>query len=187
MTIPAAALPVLQHHLGCHRIRDHHTQGNRAPFPCHPDAEFARWKDPYCYHKIARKCVTFMLASFSEFISMADPNWIQKTAVLSLVLGGPAIFLLAQVFRRRAQPLHGRAKLSLWMAIAFIATFFCWFVSVMFELSVSLMVGWPLLGILMSCGGCLLALFPETENRLRLESANPLLLLLALTSLVAPN
>ena len=120
---------------------------------------------------------------------MADPHWIERTALLSLVLGGPAVFLLTQVVRNRTN--HPEAtlltRIPLWTGVLFVVTFIGWFLNVTFEISVSIMIGWPLLGILLSFLGCILASIPKTEERFRLATANGLLLLLALISVIAPN
>lgn len=120
---------------------------------------------------------------------MADPSWIKKTVVLAVVLAVPALVLLTRVWRERSRRTTVALKQSpaLWIGIVVLVTYCCWFLNVLFEWSVAVMIAWPLAGILLAVFGCGLAFSAEQEDRMKLLSANALLLVLALSSIIAPN
>ncbi len=119
---------------------------------------------------------------------MADPNWIKKAIVLSLVFAVPAAVLLATAWRRRAHDERvSKTNLSCWAGGLVLVTYVCWFVNVTIEGSVVVMVAWPLLGMLLSIAGSALAFWAEKGMRPRLVAANVLLLILSMASVIAPN
>src|SRR5262245_15396479 len=120
---------------------------------------------------------------------MADPNWIKRTTVLSLMLAAPSLILLIRTWQAQAQrpDTSSKRSLALWPGFVFLATFLCWFVNVLFEWSTSMMVGWPLFGILVSLFGCGFTFAATSEDRLKLVVANSLLPVLSLSSIIAPN
>ena len=85
---------------------------------------------------------------------MADPVWIKKTVVLSVVLALPALVLLARVWRNSSRGVSQAQSLACWMGIAFFISYFCWFLNVAFGWSVGFMIAWPLIGIVLSILGC---------------------------------
>ena len=119
---------------------------------------------------------------------MADPNWIKKTAALSAVLALPAALLLASLWRAHIRDAeYTKGSLSFWTGVLVLVTYGCWFVNVTVEGSVAVMVGWPLVGILLSILGTTLAFWGRKGARLKLAAANLLLLVLSLASIIAPN
>jgi CDP-diglyceride synthetase len=117
---------------------------------------------------------------------MADPAWIKKTAALTLVLALPALVLLVHVWRSRNRRPQGQS-FAWWTGLLVLASYACWFVNVIFEWSVGLMIAWPLFGIGLSLLGCGAAFFADKTQRMKLLISNALLLVLTLSSIVAPN
>lgn len=120
---------------------------------------------------------------------MADPIWMRKALVLSLALAVPAAVLVSSAWRSRLKnqrPASWRDAAA-WVCVFTLATYLVWLINVAFELSVLLMVAWPLLAILLSLLGCGAALGAEKRDRAKLAIANGLTLALACASLVKPN
>lgn len=120
---------------------------------------------------------------------MADPHWIKKTILLTIVLAGPACPLLVSVWRDhvRLPDRSSRTSTALFLGALVLAFHVAWFLNVTFELSAMFMVMWPLIGILLSVLGCGISFLVKNGARAKLLGANALLLLLSLTSIVAPN
>jgi hypothetical protein len=119
---------------------------------------------------------------------MADPTWIKKTLLHSLLLAAPAFALLSYVWLKRDSG-TGRSSsqnMALWAGLVLILSYACWFLNVTFEWSVIFMIVWPLLGILLAIFGCVSGLVSQ-HHRMKLLVANALLLILALSSVIAPN
>ena len=120
---------------------------------------------------------------------IATPGWIRKAVILCIVLATPALLLLLNAQRDRSQQASGRLRtpLAIWAGFTFLATYIVWLANVTLEISVGVMIGWPLLGIFLAIVGCGSSLTLIGEDRKRLFIANALLLILAIASVVAPN
>jgi hypothetical protein len=117
---------------------------------------------------------------------MADPEWIKKTAALSLALAAPAGALLIKMWRRKSAFESGDLPASFWLGTLVSFAYVVWVLNVMFELSAGIMVSWPMLGIFLSIVGCGLS-FRSSRFRTELVATNSLLVLLSLASIVVPN
>lgn len=120
---------------------------------------------------------------------MVDPSWTKKTTVLAVLLALPSLILLEKI--RRSDSLSRRATPALWCGFIFLITYLFWIADVLLGktvvFSVMFMVGWPLFGMLTAFVGCVISLFASTAERGKLVIANTLLLILARTSIIAPN
>ena len=119
---------------------------------------------------------------------MADTSWVSKTAILAAVLAIPAISLLVSVWReRRISPDANAGTATVGLAVAFLVVYAAWFLNTLFELSAGVMVGFPVIGSLLAIGGCAASIAGRRQGKRRLTLAFALLLVLSLSSVVAPN
>jgi hypothetical protein len=120
---------------------------------------------------------------------MPSSHWIEKTVVSSLLFAFPAAALLARVYWLRFRESHGIVKMHFGFltTLAVLGLYGCSILNIIFQWSVSFMVAWPLFGIALSFLGFGLAFSAPTGERWKLASANVLLLVLTLASIVLPN
>lgn len=119
---------------------------------------------------------------------IADPKWITKTAVLSVVLALPALGLLMWARREhlKDQVTAPKAQPAFWSGAVILASYFAWFANVAFEWSERFMIAWPVVAVLMSLVGCALSI-TTGSRRGTLVFAHIMLLILALASVISPN
>ena len=120
---------------------------------------------------------------------MTDTNWIEKTTITSLLLGLPAAVLFGSVYwpRFRGGYRAARMNFSVWIGLVVLFLYACSILNIIFQWSVSFMVAWPLFGIALTFLGLGLAFSSRAGERWKLISANLLLLILVLASIVLPN
>jgi hypothetical protein len=121
-------------------------------------------------------------------LNVADPNWIKKTLLVTLVIGAPAFALLGSAWRTSSRRNFGLAtKTGLWLGMAFGVSYLLWILNVTFEWSAGAMILWPPLGVALSLVGLVSGILSGAEVRLRLLAMNVLLVFLSLFSIVVPN
>jgi hypothetical protein len=119
---------------------------------------------------------------------MPDPSWIKKTVITSLIFALPALILLINLWWGRSRrPDAGKVSLAFWIGVAVLVLYVMSLVNIVLSWSVIYMLVWPLTGIVLSVFGCGLAFSSDQVARVKLISANALLLVLSLASIVAPN
>jgi hypothetical protein len=119
---------------------------------------------------------------------MVDSAWLTKRLLVSFGVGLPAILLFASVLRSSRRTVSRWATAAgAWTGIAFMISYVCWFVNVMFQWSPVWMVGWPILGIFFSIISFAFAFFADRSQQTKLFIGSVLLVAVSLSSFVAPN
>jgi hypothetical protein len=107
--------------------------------------------------------------------------------IISLALALLALGLFFSVWSGHFRSGVRKLNISIWVGTLVLVLFLISLLNVLLSFSVIYMLGWPLIGIVLSVLGCCLAFSAAQPERIKFLAANLLLLVLSVTSIVAPN
>jgi len=118
-----------------------------------------------------------------------DHKWLHKTALSTLLLVVPAVIMISITWFRHTDKAEMKtstlyAKLA---GIAVVVLFLASIPNIIFNFSVGFMISWPAFGILLAAFALGLAVAAPKRDRMLLVSADLLLMVLCLVSIVLPN
>ena len=120
---------------------------------------------------------------------MLSSHWTEKTGIISLALAVFAATILIVVFLGRVRDASQSARIQFpfWSSLIVLALYAGSIFNIIFVRSPLFMVGWPVLGIVLTGSGLAWAFSVFAEERRKLVLSNILLLIVAILSMVAPN
>lgn len=118
-----------------------------------------------------------------------DPRWVRKTDLVIVLLALPSAVLIGTLWwrNRTRKELTNKALASMWVSGGILTLYVLSIVNIVFQWSVSYMIMWPALGIVLAAFALGLAFAAPRSSRSILLITGVLLGALCIISIVPPN